>query len=210
METFSDWEKVMILITHYLSILDLFYTGKTTYSPYNGIYLKYIRVLFLKCANSESNTASYTKWSLQEMVFRVMKVFAKKTDSLKWFITSVLIKVKKATVWLPPAPKFYCSISRLGGSAFELLLQKLSYWYCSAALCAEHEWNCWNAKGVLLPNHKGFPKSGDQHVSFNFSLLIPGNPISIKIGATKEWGKVLKKKNSLRWLDLSGIQVCFF
>lgn len=32
------------------------------------------------------------------MVFRVMKVLAKKTDSLKWFITSVLIKVKKATV----------------------------------------------------------------------------------------------------------------
>lgn len=89
------------------------------------------------------------------MVFRVMKVLAKKTDSLKWFITSVLIKVKKATVWLP-SPKFDCSISKLGGSAFELLFQKLSYWYCSTTLCAEHEWNCWNAKGVLLPNHKDF------------------------------------------------------
>ena len=64
---------------------------------------------------------------------------------------------------------------------------------CYATLCAEHERSCWNTEGVLLPNHKGFHKNSDQNISFNFSLLIPGNPVLIKTGATKKLSKVFKK-----------------
>lgn len=66
-----------------------------------------------------------------------MTVLAKKIYSTKWFITSAMIKLKKGT--LTALLKFYCSVSKSVGSAFELLLLKLSYCYDSATLCTEHE-----------------------------------------------------------------------
>lgn len=106
-----------------------------------------------------------------------------------------LTRKLRRLLWLP-SQRFYCSISKFRGSAFELLLLKLGYGYHTATLCAEHEWSCWNTKGAPLPNHKGFHKNSDQNISFNFSLLIPGNPVLIKIGATKKWGKEFKKNLS--------------
>lgn len=128
-------------------------------------------------------------------------------------MTSAMI-ILRELLWLP-SQKLSCSISKFAGSAFELLLLKLSYWYHSATLSAEREWSCWNAKGAPLSNHEGFHKNGDENVSFNFSLLIPGNGVLIKIEAIKQWGKELKKKKKktkqkLCRMALSEIQVFWF
>lgn len=83
-----------------------------------------------------------------------MKVLAKKIYSIK-FITSATTEVKKAFLWLP-SPKFHCPISKLGGSAFELLFLKLGYWCRSATLCAEHQWTVEMLKGYRFQTTKNF------------------------------------------------------
>ena len=124
-------------------------------------------------------------------IFWVMMILAKKMYSIKWFITSAMIKVKKATLTFL-SESFIVQFLNV-----EVLHLNFSFWSSVTGIivlqCAEHEWSCWNTEGVLLPTHKGFHKNSDQNIAFNFSLLIPGNPVLIKIGATKKLGKVFKK-----------------
>lgn len=117
-----------------------------------------------------------------------------------------MIKVKKA-LWLP-SQKFYCSFSKCGGSASELLLLKqLLVSFCYTVCGTWMKLLKYSRR--TLPNHKRFHMNSDQNISFNFSLFIPGNPVLIRIRATKKLGKLLKK-NSVRLVYLSGIQGLFF
>ena len=122
-----------------------------------------------------------------------MKVLAKEICSSKWVIPSTdyfYQQVKKAT--LTSRPSFIVQSLNL-----EVLHLNFSFWSSVTGIVPPHWVRNMNEAVETLKEYRYQTTKDFITVTkiFNFSLLIPGNPVLTKIGATKKWGKELKKKN---------------